>query len=307
MALVCADCRTANRDGAKFCKGCGHRLNAVAAPVEAAANDSSDDWPATQRMPMRPDLAMPAPRTSRPTAERARAKPLPGSLSDPIPHAAERKSLPPVSPAPGSAGLRRVAFGLLAAVVLAVGGGWYLESDRSRPAATPTATLSGPATVAAPPTEAAPEPAAATAAATVEPVAPNPVPAPAPAAVVQPSEPSAPPQEAVAQVELPATPLPPAVPAKPAAAPSKPRKPAAAPTPPPLAALPAVPTAAPPAPEPPAPASPQAVCAELNFFARAQCMAAQCAKADFKAHPQCEAVRRQQQIDEEKRNPPLLN
>jgi hypothetical protein len=36
-------------------------------------------------------------------------------------------------------------------------------------------------------------------------------------------------------------------------------------------------------------------------------MVAQCAKAEFRASAQCAAVRRQQQIDEEKRNPSLLN
>ena len=44
----------------------------------------------------------------------------------------------------------------------------------------------------------------------------------------------------------------------------------------------------------------------LNAKAYAS-MAGQCAKADYKAHAQCEAVRRQQQIDEEKRNPTMLN
>jgi hypothetical protein len=34
----------------------------------------------------------------------------------------------------------------------------------------------------------------------------------------------------------------------------------------------------------------------------AQCMAAQCIKAEFKAHPQCEAVRKQQRLEEERRN-----
>ncbi|MDB5826469.1 MAG: hypothetical protein JWQ73_689, partial [Variovorax sp.] len=33
----------------------------------------------------------------------------------------------------------------------------------------------------------------------------------------------------------------------------------------------------------------------------------QCAKAEFRSHPQCDAVRKQQRIDEEKRNPSLIN
>jgi hypothetical protein len=36
-------------------------------------------------------------------------------------------------------------------------------------------------------------------------------------------------------------------------------------------------------------------------------MVAQCAKPELRASAQCEAVRRQQQIDEEKRNPSLAN
>ncbi|MGJ7508983.1 hypothetical protein [Variovorax sp. GT1P44] len=52
---------------------------------------------------------------------------------------------------------------------------------------------------------------------------------------------------------------------------------------------------------------PGAACAGLNFFAAARCMAAQCLKPAFKPHPQCEAVRRQQRIEEEKRNPILAN
>jgi len=36
-------------------------------------------------------------------------------------------------------------------------------------------------------------------------------------------------------------------------------------------------------------------------------MAAQCARAEFRTTAQCDAVRRQQQVEEEKRNPTLLN
>ncbi|KPV03654.1 hypothetical protein APR51_44630 [Variovorax paradoxus] len=56
-----------------------------------------------------------------------------------------------------------------------------------------------------------------------------------------------------------------------------------------------------------APADPQSQCGDRNFIARAQCMAAQCAKPEFRGHAQCEAVRRQQQLEEEKRNPTLAN
>jgi len=60
-------------------------------------------------------------------------------------------------------------------------------------------------------------------------------------------------------------------------------------------------------PPPPPPAAPQAECAGRNFIAMAQCMVNQCAKAEFKSHPQCDAVRKQQRIDEEKRNPSMAN
>jgi hypothetical protein len=142
----------------------------------------------------------------------------------------------------------------------------------------------------------------------VEPVAPAPVETvAAPPPVVQVAEPAEPVQiePELASVAEP----PPAEPVKPvvATAPkSRKRTPAvaiAAPTP----VAPAPEPAPPPAPQAVALATPQSQCAGLNFFARAQCMAAQCAKADYRAHAQCEAVRRQQQIDEEKRNPTLLN
>jgi hypothetical protein len=63
---------------------------------------------------------------------------------------------------------------------------------------------------------------------------------------------------------------------------------------------------APPVPPPP-PADPQTACAGRNFIAMAQCMASQCAKAEFKATAQCEAVRAQQRLEEQKRNPTLIN
>lgn len=52
---------------------------------------------------------------------------------------------------------------------------------------------------------------------------------------------------------------------------------------------------------------PDAACAGLNFFAAARCMAAQCLKPAFKPHAQCEAVRRQQRLEAERRNPILAN
>jgi hypothetical protein len=49
---------------------------------------------------------------------------------------------------------------------------------------------------------------------------------------------------------------------------------------------------------------PGTACQALNFIARSQCMAAQCLRREFRSHAQCEAVRRQQRLEEEKRNPP---
>jgi len=72
------------------------------------------------------------------------------------------------------------------------------------------------------------------------------------------------------------------------------------PAPAPAAVPPSPPAAA-------APTDPQALCGDRNFIAKAQCMAAQCLKPEYKPHAQCEAVRRQQRIEEEKRNPTLVN
>ncbi|MBS0453067.1 MAG: hypothetical protein JSS14_17360 [Proteobacteria bacterium] len=69
---------------------------------------------------------------------------------------------------------------------------------------------------------------------------------------------------------------------------------AAEPPPPPVAA-----------PEPARVPTPQESCAGRNFIARAQCMADQCARPELARHPQCEAVRQQQRIEEEKRNPTM--
>ena len=89
-----------------------------------------------------------------------------------------------------------------------------------------------------------------------------------------------------------------------AAMPSKPVRKRAAPRvqAPVVAEAPPPPAPAAPAPPPPPPV-PEATCGGLNFIAKARCLAAECAKPGVGAHPQCEAVRRQQRIDDEKRNP----
>ncbi|RYF76488.1 MAG: zinc ribbon domain-containing protein [Comamonadaceae bacterium] len=77
-------------------------------------------------------------------------------------------------------------------------------------------------------------------------------------------------------------------------------RPAVAPDARPEAAAPARPGAV-------ASGAPSAQCAGLGFFATSRCMAAQCLVANFRAHPECEAVRQQQRLMEEKRNPANFN
>jgi hypothetical protein len=181
-------------------------------------------------------------------------------------------------------GSRRIAFSGLIAAILVVVGGWYALNSRTvnEPAKVPDRTPVIQPTPSPPVSES-------TASAPAADAAEPPPPPPPPQAESQ----FAPPQDA---------------PTKPAAAPAKARKPAPVRNAAPAAPPPPSPVAAPePAPAPAAPPSPQSACEGLNFFARARCMAALCAKADYRAHAQCEAVRRQQQIEEEKRNPSLLN
>jgi hypothetical protein len=171
-------------------------------------------------------------------------------------------------------GTNRIAtLSLLTAMIL--GGGWYAYSSRF---------INNPANIPNPLPVVEP---------TRAPV--NPAPEQIPAEL-------SPPPQAVPEIVPPQ-----ATPAKPPVTAPKARKaaPARIATPPPAVAQPVAPAPVP-ASEPVGPANPQTACDGLNFFARARCMATQCAKADYKAHPRCDAVRRQQQIDEEKRNPSLI-
>ncbi|VTU34640.1 hypothetical protein SRS16CHR_05529 [Variovorax sp. SRS16] len=242
-----------------------------------------------------PGIFDPAP-VPRPAAARDEATVITGVLSRPSPASgsmplassprigrasASAKSRGASAPGKSASGAPWRLIGVIAALVV-VGGGWYVYdtgTNDQAPADAPVA-LSAPPPVEPP----------------VAPVAPS-----VEAQIVAPSPPKA---------EEPAPPPPaPAAVAKPRiAAVPKPRKPVPVPA---AAPAPAVVAAPPPpeavAPPPAAPPNPQTACADLSFFARARCMAAQCAKADFKASPQCDAVRRQQQIDEEKRNPTLAD
>ena len=195
----------------------------------------------------------------------------------------------------------RIFTGLLVLLIVAAGAAW-VGLDNSEPPVRAAAVATGPVSPAAPPVAAA-------APAALDPVAPA---ATADAPSVAPVMPSVsanarPPGPAAA---LPAPSLADAAvrPRQTASAPQiKPRKaPAAA------ASAPAEPVAAVAAPAPPpvAPApspDPENQCAGRNFISKAQCMATQCQKPENRTHVQCEGVRRQQRLEEEKRNPSNVN
>ncbi|MCR6478951.1 zinc ribbon domain-containing protein [Variovorax sp. ZS18.2.2] len=312
MASICPVCSTENRESANFCKSCGTTLSATASripPPPSPDGQADREWattaPAQLRAPTIPaplfDLPEPAP-SSRSFFGRAPAAApgdertvilAPGQPAASASSSGERSERKrsrvkvPRTPEPPEPPLRRrglaLWLGLLVVAVVMVVAGWY--GYGSRKTAEP---------VEIPPPVAAPAP------------------APAPAAAPPVVEP--PPAESVAPLETPAVEAPAAdaAPAAPVAAPkpaAKPlRKQATATVQPAAPEAPAPAAAAAPQPAAPAaPAEPQALCGDRNFVAKAQCMAAQCLKPEFKAHAQCEAVRRQQRIDEEKRNPTLIN
>lgn len=279
MPVTCTECRTSNRDGARFCKGCGRRIKA--APVR-------EEWPATQRMAYPgedlqsrgAEVVLPASHHVRKGSSAPARTPAPPPSQRAAEKAPQRASAASAQVANDGKTARRIrpAVWAVLAVVLVAPAGWYaLGSHQDVPQpAIPAVPMAAPSP--APVLEPTPPTAA------VEPPIAVPVPASEPPPVV--AEPAKPPKQSVAP---------------------KARKPVSAP-PPPSAAPAEVQAPAPaPAPEPAPPANPQAACGNLNFFSRARCMATQCAKPEFATHPQCDAVRRQQQIEEEKRNPSLLN
>ncbi|MDP9993025.1 hypothetical protein J2W28_003679 [Variovorax boronicumulans] len=308
MASICPVCSTENRESANFCKSCGTTLSATASripPPPSPDSQADREWattaPAQLRAPTIPaplfDLPEPAP-SSRSFFGRAPAA-APGDertviLAPGQPAASASSSVGwserkrsrvkiPRPPEPPEPPLRRrglaLWLGLLALAVVMVVAGWYGYGSRK----------------------------------TAEPVEipPPPVAAPAPAPVVAaPPAAEPPPAEPAVTSEAPAAEAP-AAEAAPVAAPKPAAKPRKQATAAPQAATPEAPApaapAAPPPPAPSAPSEPQALCGDRNFIAKAQCMATQCLKPEFKAHAQCEAVRRQQRIEEEKRNPTLVN
>jgi len=211
----------------------------------------------------------------------------PAPRAAPAPAAAAPSPAPELAAAPAPLrpriGNGRWIAGLaVGVVVLMVMAAWWGHRNRSQEIAEPTGAAPDAAVSA--PASAAPAPASTPEAVTAKPATVVPAENPRPPELSEQSAPS------------------------PAPAPGKPRKPVAKkqPSAPPAPAVEAVaPSPPPPAPEPRRVASPQEACAGRNFIARAQCMADQCARAEVASHPQCESVRRQQRIDEEKRNPTM--
>ena len=314
MAVVCAECRAENRDGAKFCRGCGRRLTSI--QTAGIADIGKDPWPETQRMPLVPPVVPPVHVSPQPSLRAGAAAPG-EKMFVPSTKARRQPPLPPPSPPPlstraspfapiaghpskgaRSASARRLRAFWISALTfivvmaaLAVAGGWYISRKQAAQTPLPPAAPMAPAAADAPsppPAQQAEQPPAA------EPATP-------PAAAPMAAEPAPLPQQAA---------IPAAVPTKPLVAAAKPRRSAPEPASPPVpvaAALAAPEPMTAPAPQPAPPASPQTACAGLGFFARARCMAAECGKPEYAALAQCEPIRRQQQIDEEKRNPSLAN
>ncbi|CAN5877614.1 hypothetical protein BH11PSE13_BH11PSE13_13770 [soil metagenome] len=359
MAVVCPACGTENRDGARFCKGCGGKL--TSGSTAQAASSHANEWPATEPAPLltsgpahasSPNVPFEGEKTvivgksAYAQYERADATLLAPSIGESTPFPAHASlafvssaSLPSSS-ASSSAAPSASTFGaaediapqrhpeapltlpepkssngfwigvVLLLLVVVAGASWYgfgskgaatgVPTAAAPPATAPAATgtvdaapapASAPSTVSATPAPALPSPAATAAA----PAAAAPL-ASAPPASVAPAPPPAAETRTAPVRSTTATPA------------AKSKKAATA-APVAVAAAPVLAAPAPlPAPEPaPPPAAPQAECAGRNFIAMAQCMVNQCAKAEFKAHPQCDAVRKQQRIDEEKRNPSMAN
>ncbi|VTU39857.1 hypothetical protein H6CHR_05621 [Variovorax sp. PBL-H6] len=327
MGMECASCGAKNRDGARFCRSCGSRLEPASAATDANA-PTPEEWPITEPTPQlespltgsaaanEKTVAISPSPAPQPPVRHPAPVPAPSAVHVPTPKAASRPA-ELVAPAAPRRSTARWGVVALLLVVLAAGS-WFVQSrrDASTPALSPIAATAGAVTV--PPPVPVPDPA---------PAAPEPEPTVPPPAVQDtaaevPAQ-TAPPTAIAESPAPPVTPVPSVPPVQPpprvkAKAPARPAAVAAAPNP--RKPAPAVPApAAPPAPppaviamapapiEPIAPPNPGVACAGQGFFGRARCMVAQCAKAEYRTHTQCDAVRRQQQIDEEKRNPSLAN
>jgi len=282
MALMCAACGTDNRDEAKFCKGCGARL--VASPSRSAEERQALDgaWRATVQSALEQDLRaddLDAPTVIVPSRAGVGA---PASRPMPLGTATALQS----GPRRIRAKRIRARVWLLSGAVLlaaAAGAGYaYRAGALKKSTALGAVATATPAAVPSTPSPTTPS---------------MPAPSAAPLPDVLPPEP----MPAQAQVTPEVAPAPPRKARKVTPTPTPAPSPAVVDVPPqpmPEAPPPAV-AAAPPLPPP----SPQSACGGRGFVGTAQCMVTQCARAEFAAHAQCEPVRRQQRIDEEKRNP----
>ena len=284
MALLCVACRTENRDAAKFCKGCGGKL--VSLPLRSAAEAEAldDAWGATVVASLDDGRALPS-RAGSPPARASRPSALHTASAEP-------SSRPHVLHAAAPPRDRSLFWVLLAAaaIVVATGGLYVYRGLHRRPApAVVQPHVQESTAVAVPAPAAAPEPVVLPVAASVPAVEPRPA------------------EETAAAAPAPMASSP-AVAASAVPAARKPRKAASTSAPPAAAAPVAVAPAAPALPaavpvDPPLPADPAQACVGRNFIAAAQCLVVQCAKPEFGAHARCDEVRKQQRIDEEKRNP----
>lgn len=294
MAQVCSACGTDNREAAKFCRGCGARLGELAAaqrPAHWEHTQPADLLDQEQTVLIKPAAAkaiaageMP---TVSPAAQHPRSTSADGAAGSTSAAAQSRQW-------PLWAGL---ALGLLllgAALVI-----WWGSSGKHTSPPEPSAAAASPP---AAPVAPAPAPASGELRQIESAQAPSSaVPTAAPALSPEPELPQ--PAPAPTSAATPAAPMPAASPAAPRPRPRRESTAAAAapaPEPTPVAPAPIAPTAPVAA---PAPASPEQSCGALGFFARARCMAAECAKPALSKHPQCEAVREQQRREERIRNP----
>ncbi|MDM0107017.1 hypothetical protein QTH97_18875 [Variovorax sp. J22R24] len=280
MALICPNCQARNRSVAKFCIECITSL-----PTGCA----DTDFAPTMRAPAKTSYA-------------GLASALKGHFSKPA-GAPAAKAGPAHETAAPSKGLWISVAGLIAALVVgsagwmvAGAGGWYLYT-------------AGSAQVDPPPAGSTPKEAS-----RAEDVHPHAEAAPPVVPKVEASDVGAEAAPAIADAAAPpgagsvaagpATVRAAAPRARPATSAAPPRvqvhQPGASES---VATPPDLAEETRPKPKPVAPPEPKAACSAMNFIAAAQCMARQCVKPEFKSHPQCEAVRRQQRLEEEKRNP----
>lgn len=157
MALVCTGCGTENRDGVKFCRGCG---TALAIPDPAAGSHTDATTPACSscgaangptarfckncgaalapaqaaQTTAAPPAAVPAPLPSPPPAAPPATPPLavPASSSPPPQPPPPRASHEAVSPAQRATGPSHAKLAWVAGLLLAVAGvgGWFFLGDK---------------------------------------------------------------------------------------------------------------------------------------------------------------------------------